>query len=427
MSDPPHRLGFGVDMAAEKFDCAFGAVDDEGAFGLAAPPRSFPNTVAGIEACIAWCRRCLAGFSPEGPAARARIAVEATGVYHERFVDLTHGAGLRVCVVMPKSVRHYRLSKNVYTKTDRQDARLLCEFACVRKLEAWRPATANLLEIRALLRHRHAIVAERTAQLSRRHARDYATVDNAVLRAVSARQLATYDELVGELDAEARRLYRADEELRRRLDPIVASVPGVGWLTALTIVAETNAFSEVTSGKQLTSYAGLDVVENQSGQSAGRTRVSKRGNARLRRSLYMSALYYRRASASGPVAAFGRRIAARNPTASRKATVAIMRKLLGLVRTLWISGERYDPDYGTREDKREDTREAPAAGLANGGEAGPPESAGEVSPPRGVPRGDSPGARPGLREVVQPEPTPLGAKVGGETPNHPPESCTETQ
>jgi len=68
-----------------------------------------------------------------------------------------------------------------------------------------------------------------------------------------------------------------------------ATIQGVGLLTVLTVLAETNGFVLARSIKQVVSYAGLGIVEHQSGQSRAPTHISKRGNARLRRALFVPA------------------------------------------------------------------------------------------------------------------------------------------
>lgn len=70
----------------------------------------------------------------------------------------------------------------------------------------------------------------------------------------------------------------------------ITSLKGVGLLTAATIIAENNGFALFTSHKQLTSYAGYDVVENQSGRRSGKAKISEQGNSHIRRILHMPAL-----------------------------------------------------------------------------------------------------------------------------------------
>ncbi|MBY5960300.1 IS110 family transposase, partial [Membranicola marinus] len=70
----------------------------------------------------------------------------------------------------------------------------------------------------------------------------------------------------------------------------VATIKGVGRTTIITILCETNGFHMVRNIRQLVSYAGLDIVFNESGKFKGKTRISKRGNNRIRECLYMPAL-----------------------------------------------------------------------------------------------------------------------------------------
>lgn len=182
-------------------------------------------------------------------------------------------------------------------------------------------------------------------EANQQHALKIAVVSNRVLNASVKANIKHLDKQIGVVEDEVKRLWQQDEELYGRTHQIAKSMPGVRWLTVLLVIAETNAFSEITSGKQLASYAGLDVIENQSGTSTGRPRISKKGNTHLRTGLYMAATCLRRANMQGEIAAFGRRIADRNPGAKKKAAVAIMRKQLLLIRTLFISGEEYDPHH----------------------------------------------------------------------------------
>ena len=70
----------------------------------------------------------------------------------------------------------------------------------------------------------------------------------------------------------------------------VCTVKGIGFLTALTLIAECAGFELFENRSQSVSYAGYDVVENQSGNFKGKTRISKKGNAHVRRALHFPAL-----------------------------------------------------------------------------------------------------------------------------------------
>jgi len=343
MLNDPSKAAFGVDMAYKTFDAAFGLQDVEGNFRLGDKTKQFQNTPVGVRKFLKWCRQQLKKVK----LTKAQIIVEATGVYHELLVTKAYGAdaSLSVCLVGSKNARFFRLSKNKYSKTDRLDARSLSEFGCERKHKPWKPGSKNLLEIKALLRYRASLITKKNMETNQQHAHNVAVVSNKVLNSAVKANLKHLSKQIVKIEAEVKKLWREDEDLYKRTHRIAETMPGVRWLTVLIVITETNGFSEITSGKQLASYAGLDVIENQSGNTAGKTRISKKGNTHLRKSLYMSATCLNRKSIRGEIAAFGRRIAKRNPKCKKKATVAMMRKQLLLIRTLYLSGEDYDPKY----------------------------------------------------------------------------------
>ena len=95
--------------------------------------------------------------------------------------------------------------------------------------------------------------------------------------------------------------------------------------------------------KQLASYAGLDVVANESGTFKGKTRVSKKGNKYIRQILYMPAVA---ACVWNPgIKSLYERIIEKNEKLKRKGTVAAMRKLLLLTYTIWKNGTEYKADH----------------------------------------------------------------------------------
>ena len=86
-------------------------------------------------------------------------------------------------------------------------------------------------------------------------------------------------------------LQERPDSLLTRQTMLLESIPGAGFLTAVTIVCEIGYFAAFRRPKQLYSYFGLDPVVRQSGNSAGANlRISKRGSPYARRCFYMLAL-----------------------------------------------------------------------------------------------------------------------------------------
>jgi len=74
-----------------------------------------------------------------------------------------------------------------------------------------------------------------------------------------------------------------DKTLQERIDN-VCTAKGMGFISAVGIVAETDGFALFKSRNQLVSYAGYDVKEHESGTSVkGKPRISKKGNSNIRR------------------------------------------------------------------------------------------------------------------------------------------------
>ncbi len=111
-------------------------------------------------------------------------------------------------------------------------------------------------------------------------------------------------------------------------------------ITIATIIAETNGFAAIENVKQLASYAGMDVMMNQSGQYSGRTRISKKGNRHIRTALYLPAMSAIRSNKR--LQQFYKNIRERQKN-GKVGIVAVARKMLVLIYTLWKKEVQYDP------------------------------------------------------------------------------------
>lgn len=90
-------------------------------------------------------------------------------------------------------------------------------------------------------------------------------------------------------------------------------------------------------------YGGLDVKEKESGTSVkDKPRISKRGNRFLRKAMHMPALSA--IPCDEHFKAFYERLVAKHGI-KMKAVVAVQRKLLEMMYTLYKTGKKYDKDY----------------------------------------------------------------------------------
>jgi transposase len=146
----------------------------------------------------------------------------------------------------------------------------------------------------------------------------------------------------------------------------ICEIKGVGTLTVATIVAEANGFDLIKNIPQLISYAGYDVVEDQSGKRTGKSKISKKGNTHIRRILHMPALNMITYQVGSMPALFGRTL--NKHGIKMKSYVALQRKLLILIYTLWKKNKPFDKHY--HKDKSARVEEAETSSQLSLKEAG---------------------------------------------------------
>ena len=133
----------------------------------------------------------------------------------------------------------------------------------------------------------------------------------------------------------------SDAEVGKKTDQII-DIKGLGYMTVATVLGETNGFTLFKSIPQLVSYAGYDVIEDQSGSHKGKTKISKKGNKHIRRAMHLPAFNMVRYDV-GNFKPFFDRILGRHHQ-KMKAYVSVQKKLLILIYTLWKKNEAFKPN-----------------------------------------------------------------------------------
>jgi transposase len=124
---------------------------------------------------------------------------------------------------------------------------------------------------------------------------------------------------------------------------LLDSIPGIAETTAVLLLAEVTDITQYRSARQVAAYAGLVPRERQSGSSVrGRTRLSKIGNARLRRALYFPALTALRCSPFFQAWAEG---LLKRGKSKMSIICAVMRKLLHVAYGVLKNGKEFDPQW----------------------------------------------------------------------------------
>ena len=187
-----------------------------------------------------------------------------------------------------------------------------------------RPITAQAIdEMKELHIARLALVKDRTAAKNREHA-----CRSPLLKRHATQRLAQIDRQIAAIDAALKARLRSEPELVERFE-ILVSIPGIGALTAITMLIEMPELGQLDN-KQVASLAGLAPVARDSGQYRGRRHI-RGGRAILRQALYMPALVAARYNADMK-AKYQALVAAGKP--AKVAITTVMRKLIILANAL---------------------------------------------------------------------------------------------
>ena len=326
---------FGIDVAQDELVVAAGRLLDDLTPELYAN-KSFPNTVKGFTALVDWVHKLT------NPSVETRYVMEATGVYHERLAYFLYEKEQVVSVVLPNKISNYFRTLEVKTITDKTASEAIARFGLERKLDSWKPANPVYKKLRQLTRERDQLVQSRTIAKNQLHAEQAEAEPNKTSVSRVKKQIALFDKQEQEIKAELAALVKQNEAVKKKVE-LIASIPGVGTLTAVTVLAETNGFELIRNKRQLSSYAGLDVKEKQSGTSVkGKPRISKKGNKFLRKSMHMPALAAIRHNERFK-AVFARLVSKHG--IKMKAAVAVQRKLLELIYIIFKTEKVYDKEY----------------------------------------------------------------------------------
>jgi transposase len=325
----------GIDVAQNELVVSLGRMYHDTGIEIFAF-KTFTNNINGFNDLVRWVEKTAI------KEIKVRYVMEATGVYHEKLAYYLSDQQQEVSIVLPNKISNYFRTLDVKTITDKTASRAICRFGLERKLEIWQKPKKIFKDLRQLTRERDQLIADRTVLKNQLHAEQAEAFPNesSIKRVTKRIQLINKQEL--EIKAEITELVKKDAELVKKINTIT-TIPGVGKLTAMIVLAETNGFELIKSKKQLVSYSGLDVRLKDSGTSVkGKPKISKKGNRHLRKAMYMPALAAMRFNEHHK-AVFVRLVSKHG--IKMKAAVAVQRKILELIYTIYKTDQGFDKNY----------------------------------------------------------------------------------
>lgn len=251
------------------------------------------------------------------------VVVEATGRYEKALVLALVDAGYLVAVVNPRQVRDFAKALGILAKTDRIDARVIARFGQQVRPRALAQTHEKQDELDQLVTRRRQLIASRTAEKNRT-----GTATSKVVRKSLQKIVDQLSKETRRIDAEIARLVKSDDEWKGRAE-LLQSAPGVGEITATTLIAEVPELGQLNRQK-ISALVGVAPFNRDSGQFRGRRTIFG-GRRAVRSVLYMAALAARRCNPV--IRAFADRLEAQGKL-PKVILVACMRKLLVILNSM---------------------------------------------------------------------------------------------
>ena len=336
-------LYIGIDIASKKHDCCVMGAGGE----VLTPVFTFKNDSEGYDILLKTIRSHCKDFS------KVNIGLEATGHYGNNLISFLRTKGFSPVIFNPLQVELYRKAGTLRkTKTDKADARFIAQMLLVSENSAPMPTKPEIVELKAMVRHRHRMKSMRTRlkvsvcrlvsmlfpELSQVFWSIHQTSSYAMLlelpravdiscchltrlanilstssrgkygkdkaleikvlaaKSIGSNSIATAFELqqtirlIGTLDSEIKVLDGQIKKLMIQIDSPILSIPGISYNLGSIILAEIGNIENFPNSSKLLAYAGLEPSMHQSGKYlATKTSMVKRGSTYLRWAILQAA------------------------------------------------------------------------------------------------------------------------------------------
>jgi transposase len=329
------KYSVGLDVSSKKINACFSIIDEKQKVVFKSS-TVICNTLKGFLVLEDWISKHKKEVIP------LVICMEATGIYHENCAYYLYEKGFDVSIILPNKAKKYLEAIGLKSKNDSIDAKGLSQMGAQQCLKLWEPMGTFFYELRLLTRQHQNVTELKTVLKNQLDALSFAMHHLDSVTNQLEQTITLFETQLKELNKEIKAHLKSNEEVNSKVENIL-QMKGLGVLTLSTVLAETNGFTLFKNYKQLVSYAGYDVVEAQSGKRVGKTKISKRGNSRIRRALHMPSLVVIQCQVL-PFKELFERTYERHGI-KMKSYVAVQKKLLTMIYHLWNKNEAYNVNY----------------------------------------------------------------------------------
>jgi transposase len=247
----------------------------------------FDNDAAGIRCMDKWLKKHKVSFDEN-----SLLVIENTGIYHRLVWEYCSKNGLPLYI---GNATHIKYSFGIARgKNDKIDSQRLCSYAFknAEELKATPVLNPVFLKLRDMIKSRSRLLAQKNSiQVYLGELKLYNSKETQqIIEQAHEAALEGINESIKIVEKQIKQIIEEDSAIKNNYK-LLASVPGIGHLTAVYIICCTNNFICKITGKQLASYAGVAPFGNTSGTSIkGKDKVHKMANKELKTLLHMGAI-----------------------------------------------------------------------------------------------------------------------------------------
>lgn len=312
------QLCVGIDIAKVKFDAA---IKLNGKYIEAC----FDNDIVGFKLFKKWLGKNTKN---------AFVCLESTGCYGEALAEFLVALDIKVSMVNPMQIKHYAKSILSRNKNDKVDARIIASYAEKFTPSCYIPKTTEEKEIKEVTRLIEALQKQKTQFQIQLESLKIDWVRKEITKSIKQ-----IDKKISVLDATLKDKIESNTETAET-KKLLCSIKGIGEQTAHRFIAYLPHISRFKNAKQLAAYLGLCPRQHQSGAYTGKTSLSKFGDSKLRKTLYMPALVVKRYNPAFTL--FCERLK-KNGLKPKAIICALMRKLTHVIFALLKNRQAFNP------------------------------------------------------------------------------------
>lgn len=264
------------------------------------------------------------------------VCMEATGHYSEGIADFLVSKEIKVSVVNPYQIKNFAKASLARNKNDIIDSRIIGEFCKCMEPRVYKAASDEQKQLKGLMKVLDMLKGQLVQFNNQLH-----SLHEGVAREILIKLSQNLEKEITKLTDKMAELINNEPALKEKMR-LITTIKGVGKLTAYRVLALMPDVTSFQTAKQFAAYMGITPKQHQSGKMMGKTTISKLGDSRLRKALYMAALVAKKHNKA--LAPFVLRLQQKGKT-PKTIVCAIMRKLAHIIFGVLKSGLPFNENF----------------------------------------------------------------------------------